>query len=621
MGIEEKLSDTLKMDRKSIRTDIRPSLDEDKSPGNEAEKIHIPIWVFVIVSFTLIAVFQWLPFGWNIGPRNDGWTLWSDVDNGYTPFITITSDLITRPFYFWIWIITHKLDSENFVLLNIDLMILVIIRGTALYVLLRRLFPGQILFAYLSGALLMVFPADSGTYFLGATHVLLSYTLQLVALNLLIWYWRDKKWWQLVLALLVEAISIGNYEIGDLLYFAFPLILWWLDRRITRRLLLVSLLWWVFPVISFSAANADLFFNPASHHSTLLDRSGVSYATKLQNVLQAQYWTHYQQGFSQIAQTLTGNHGRLNLATALAITFIVTASALWLRHHFSRTDNALMPNTIRQWLLLSGAGFLAMLLGVIMFFPSEDLNSFAVWQPNRLFYFSAPGATISLTALVFALERAIMMLGEKLARQFQTASRLRMPQFGPFLRINTNISHVLASTILIFVITCSAMSLLTQHQSWRDYSWRQQYLIGEIVRQTRSIHAGTLVFVIDRSNGALMDYDPLNYAFEAALQLVTDNYAINGRLCYNNATDPADTYYCHFLSDGVHIPDIWADGLTFIFPYDRVIGFMLNADSSVTLLDKFPPEFGQAQGYNPHTRFDITAGLPSRYFTMLTYPR
>ena len=543
-------------------------------PPASSDSMRIPVWLLVVVSLALIAVIQWLPFGWNGTPRTDGWTLWGTVDHGLRPYWFSVPDLVTRPFFFWIWLLAYALGSENFVALNLLLLVMAVVRGAALYRLLRQMFPRAVLFAYLSAALLMVFPGDSGTYYLGAAHVLLSFTLQLVALALLIGYWRQGRRWRLALALGIEVISLGNYEAGALIFAAAPLLLLWLDRRFSRRLVITALLWWAAPAVDLAVLVGDLVFNPASHHLTLLDQSSVPLAQKLANVVPAQFWTGYQRGFSALFQP--GGYP----AAALAIMLIAAVTAIWLRRHYGGATYR-----ARHWLLISLGGLAAMLLGVGLFLPSSELDSFAVFQPYRLFYFSAPGAVVTVTALAFALSQRVKARG------------------------------ALAGLIIVALIGGGALSLLRQHEDWQTYLWRQQRLLDALVRQTGQIEDGTLIFVIDRSDGDLIDYFPFNYVFEGALQVVTGNYSIQARLCYDDAANPDPMRGCRFAPDGIHIPDIWSSPPTYTIPYDRAVGFVLNADHSLTLLATLP-----SAAYQPRTRFDPSVEVPRR-FTMLTYPR
>lgn len=596
-----------------------------------AQRIAIPLWAIVVVSYAMIGFLQWLPFGWNIGPRVDGWTLLSDVDKGMHPFVFISPDLVTRPFFFWIWMFNNRFDPNDFVLLNVILMLMQILRASAMYALMRQLFGQQRLFAYLAGVLLLVFPADSATYYEGATHVLLSFTLLLVAVNFLVWYWRDRQWWQLVLALGVEVVSVGNYEIGDLLLLATPLILLWLDRRPSWRLGLTSALWFVAPAASLFVAYADVYFNPASHHSTMLDTNGVSYPQKLWNAVEAQFWTPYVQGLKDILAALGGSSGHADLAAALTIVIIVVVMvAVMLRGRWpgSETDSGALGAA--HWVVLAAVGFGAMLLGIALFLPSDQLDSFAVYQPARLFYFSAIGAVVTMLALAYALSRSastiavnsrLATIAPRVRQMLSVPRRHESPKGDTAVGPQVSAGVTLASVLMIGVVLLSTMSLLAQHQQWRDYSWKQQRLLGQIMQQTGHIQDGTLVFVIDRSNGALNDYVPFNYVFEGAFQLVEDDYNLHARLCYDNASDPADTRYCHFSSQGITVPDIWAGGQGFTAPYNDAVGFVLNADGAVTLLNKIPPEFGASSGYAPASLFNVAAGPPARYYTMLTYPR
>ncbi|MHB8753308.1 MAG: hypothetical protein ACYDBJ_29500 [Aggregatilineales bacterium] len=71
----------------------------------------------------------------------------------------------------------------------------------------------------------------------------------LAAVHLLIIYWRRPRWWLLIGMWIPLLLCLGTYETAYPLVVFTPLILVWLQRGTSRRILRVAALWYLVPLI------------------------------------------------------------------------------------------------------------------------------------------------------------------------------------------------------------------------------------------------------------------------------------------------------------------------------------------------------------------------------------
>src|SRR5205807_1079410 len=102
--------------------------------------------------------------------------------------------------------------------------------------LLRRLFPTKPVFAFLTSILFIFYPADSELFAMRHLGAHFSLCCYLLALNLLVIYWKRPRPLILCLTLLALACSLLTYEAGYPLVAFSPLIPLWLEGRVTKRL-------------------------------------------------------------------------------------------------------------------------------------------------------------------------------------------------------------------------------------------------------------------------------------------------------------------------------------------------------------------------------------------------
>jgi hypothetical protein len=95
----------------------------------------------------------------------------------------------------------------------------------------------------------VVYPADNGMMTTSATHIQAAAFFYLASVYCLVAYWRTSRLLWLIGVDLSLGVSLGTYEAGYPLVFFTPLILVWLEKRISRQVLWVAGLWYLAPVL------------------------------------------------------------------------------------------------------------------------------------------------------------------------------------------------------------------------------------------------------------------------------------------------------------------------------------------------------------------------------------
>src|SRR5713101_7695246 len=226
----------------------------------------IPLTMVALAAFAALVLTLWLPFGWKVTGLYEEWFYMSYTDAG-NPFRMLYDPPYNesyRPLTLAPYILGYVLTPSSFLGSNIVLALWLLGKGVAMYSLVRRLVPDNTALAFVSGALLVVYPADTALLTLRTTNVHAGVFLLLVALNLLIVAWQRFRWPTLLAMLLAEGIALGTYEGGLLLTLCAPALLVWLQHGVDKRLAAVTALWWAVP-ISFVFHLIRTLRDPASY--------------------------------------------------------------------------------------------------------------------------------------------------------------------------------------------------------------------------------------------------------------------------------------------------------------------------------------------------------------------
>jgi hypothetical protein len=533
----------------------------------------------VLAGLAALTVALWLPFGWNVAPLLDSWSLLLWVDSGARPFF-VPDVAPTRPLTYIPWIVSLLLTPDSFVGHNLLFAAILVGTGAAMYAVMRRVLPGQPIAAWLAAALIIVFPADHGLFYLDAINIRAALLLLLAAVYALLEYWRRPALWRLLGMLAIQAWGVLMYEAGIPLLLLAPLLLLWLDGRLSRRWVALTAVWSIIPLAWFLYFIATLLTGEAAYQRSLFSSEGAA-ANLIGGLLfmvRQNLWTGFALGAQHLIDTLTGTLSPLFLGVAALVGGGVGALGLWL--HRREPGSPLPP---RRAVLLILGGLLAMLAGFVVYIPTQDFaNMHYIW---RLFYFTSIGGVMVLLGLLLLLPWRTVFIG--------------------------------AAALLVGL---AALRGLEQHSGHVERGEDQKRLAASVVAQAPAVADGTLLLVLDESTEGEMRAFILNYGFEHALSFTYGHRRTFGRICFGARRRPEE--FCRFEDGQVVVPGIWGGEEAFLI--EQVVAFQYDEHHGMALADTIPERYlagADASAYHPRALIDADAPLPPRLFTLLDYRR
>lgn len=532
--------------------------------------------LFPAAGFLLLIGVLWLPFGLKRPDRMEGWVLMNHLEQQNSP-ISQNLDGTGRPLLLLAWFIAHWLDANSFFGAHVLLIGLLFGKALTLYTLLRRIFPEKALFAYLTTALFIVYPADSGKVDTRILNIHMAVFFYLVAVYLLVVFWQsDYRWGGVILTLVVVTllISLAIYEISYPLVVVAPLILLWLDKHRTRRLILTAGIWYLGPLIyALYWLHGHDGALPAYQQRLLLgnlDPGNIipQMLTGLLHAYRQNFWGGWIAALQQVNSVYAG------LAT---LTALVTGCLAWLTNRQPQSKNHL-------W----GIGLSGLLILFLGFVPYV-LTSLRL-ETWRVFSYASIGAALTVTALA-----------EWIASRFPAR-------------------NVVLIVLMTPLLTLGIVTVFNEQRIFSENSLAQAQILTALVKQAPKVNPNTLILLIDDpvDMGAIRAFWA-NFYFESAVRFLYGNQSIQARICYPNlATWGNWQDRCQLGEKQVIIN---GGGFTqeVVKPYDKLLAFHYSQAEGVTLLKQLRSIYRPGSGnsaYDPNNVVDFASPLPLRAQTL-----
>lgn len=419
----------------------------------------------VIVPLLLIALalLLWLPFGFASGVTGDAWTYFMQTDQGN--IFAHASPL--RLFIPVPWLAAHLLSPGTFHGINLVTLLLMVGKSWLLFLILRRLTAHE-RFAFASAILYLVLPVDTGIFYLGALAVHFTVFCSLLALYYLLEYWRRRFWLLLPVMFFAQLFAVGVYEPAYFFMAAAPALLLLWEKRVTRRLIRVTLVWYLVPALHALWYGYIVLNYPGALRYQAdvaqVDRSVGVMLTSVFNIYRRHFFDGWQVGSFDY------------LPLALIAGALVIAAFWWARPGGDKLS--------LRWALV---GLLVIALGVLLYLPTS-LRDVTL----RTYFFSGIGAAVVIAALL-AQARWSVPLG----------------------------------VALLTVI--GGASLLDQHRLYVDESEGQQAILTEIADALPGLTPGTDVVFYDRTGELAAKIGALY--MEYMIPALYGDYSLTGTLC------------------------------------------------------------------------------------------
>ena len=555
-----------------------------------------PLTLVALVALAALVLTLWLPFGWKVTGLYEEWYIMRDADTGHPLRMLYDPPYVSaayRPLTLAPFVLGYVLTPSSFLGLNIIESLLLFGKGVATYALVRRLLPDSRGVAFVSAALLVVYPSDSALLTLRTTNVHAGVFFLLVALNLLLAAWQRFRWVTLLGMLLAEAIALATYEAGIVLMLCGPGLLVWLRRGIDKRLLWVAALWTAVPIY-FLFHLIQTLRDPASYPAGLVAGSGMgshlseqllSWLYSLTRAVVRNFGTAWYESL----RGLDWHDPHLHLS--IGLTLFVMAPAIWL--HARRDDETKSVMDTNRYLVLAALGLVAVLAGYVLYLPTGWRNT--NW---RVFLYSSIGAALTLAIVCFVFARL----------------------FGKWQRV----VFVSLTSVLIAIATHHA---LAQHQGYFEYSQRQQHILAGIIGQAPHFEAGTTVLLVDHTPTAVLKAWSMCIAvspcLEGALRYIYGDHTLRAMYCaprYRPRREFSEE--CRFEADQAGVSYIHPGSRKEIrtsSPYSSLVVFE-NSDHGLSVVKDISAYSAESRtnGYEPGRRIDANSPVPARARTVFT---
>lgn len=525
---------------------------------------HADDWLAVVGMFVIVLII-WLPFGLSIPPSYDGWLMTQAADQGIviqpgeSRFLTYVPGAIAR-----------VLSPNPFIGANVFLIGLFVGKVILVYLIVKRLTRNRAV-AFAAASLIAVYPADTAIFY-AAPNIHFAIFFYVLSVYLLLVYWDRPRWYLLLFMWFAQVMTTGTYEAVYPLLILTPLVVVWLEGRVTRRVITTAVLWYAAPVLVLVRLTLIVIQNQGAvaYQQHLFTTAPIH--DLLGSLLRA-YRVHFIDGWTRIPGSTYIPYG--------VIAGVIGGGICW------RLLRKQPSVRLRTLILLLIGGLAAIGAGYVPFLLTSLRDSSA-----RTYNYSSLGAGFVLAILFLAI-----------------AQRLKFTRF-------------LFAALTAVLLAHGTVQLLNQHGMDDERGRAQVTRVLAVIAQAPAVQPGSLVLVIDETEGGGFSapFGTLRPYFELALSTMYENYTLSASACYPKDEAPRGAFQenCHIETDRV-VLTILNGSQEQSFPLDQVVVFRYHPDGSVSLDENLVPYVTDASGYDPKKRINFDAPLPPRAQAMLNY--
>lgn len=548
--------------------------------------------ILAIFGFLSVVAILWGPFGLKTTGIMEEWIRLENAEGNNIRFTTIGSG--ARPLNDLLRYGFSKLTPGTTVALDFSLIFAFFFKGLMMYGIVSILLPQHPSVAFATGVLFLLYPAEPDPFTMRSATNQQSFALYLIAVYLLLVNYRKPSNLRLRVMVITLVCSLLLYEVAYTTAFLVPLLLIWLDKGISKRVMRVAAVWYAALAICL-AYTLNFYFralsDPQSYtssNSAIGDSSFLDLLKKTVRSIATAYNQHFKEGWLDTLDYLKPVTAYHYYAIGLALAVGLITLYLINRSTFASRN---IRKDVRQYSFLLVLGLL--ILG-LDFLPYSVTNY--TW---RIYIRSAAGAALSLVVVVFIL---IQLIPNVSIRKF-----------------------VFVIFTVISVYMAGAWSLY-KHEDLIIRTLAQQDFLSEIARQVPDVADNTAIIIVTdlNNNIPLPTYKHLS----AALRLLYDNQTLRGEVCIPATSLPDNNLarvrysLCEFGEDRL-IGQVGKTanplGHSFNYPYKHVLFFQLHRPDDLELLATVPSEYLSSAApttYHPEKLINEQAQAPARAQTM-----
>ncbi len=412
--------------------------------------------VLPVGGIVLIVLGFWLPFGFRTTGLIEEWGINARLAQGWQMlFVDVGSPMgahAIRPLTFLPFAAAYALDPGSFLGYNLLHMLILIGKGIFAFALVRRLLPRHEVLAFTIAVLFIIYPGSTGVFTFRAINVHAMVMFYVASVYLLMLYWDAPRWWRLLLLWGALLMSLLIYESVFPAVALTPFLLVFRARGLTRRVITLSLLWWLMPLIAGLRIVLILLTTPSTAlYQTQYSMQFDGLLSAIPGMLLHSFWGAWNEALSGLRSA-----GTLLIPAAVSAVVVLSISLVLARrwqpvHRARRADYGLAIAAALGLMLAAYAPFLP--------FPA-----YRTLYLHTLLLPSLGAAVVLLSVLFVVLRRKALF--------------------------------AVAASVLMFVASASAYQ---QHASYRALSLQQQRFLGQMLEIAPMLASETHVVVIDRT--------------------------------------------------------------------------------------------------------------------------
>jgi hypothetical protein len=534
------------------------------------------IAIFILALNILIL---WLPNQFQTSGIQEEWRYRAPFDGGITTYNDIGSDsseeqFFTRPMYGLMNGLSYVLFPESFMGHHLVLITLLLLKGIAMFLVFAVLFPHHPLWGFFAALLIVVYPSDTGIVSFRTFHHHLTVASILYSVYFFVRYYKSHRRAHLIAMWIAQLIAALSAETGYPVFFIVPVIILLLEKRLTRRVFQLTVLYYIMPAITFAySVYLILGVQTSWQRTALISYTLRDYLKIILNVYTHNFIDTWQ---SLITYFVSASTASDKLVFGLT-TSATTLGGLWIMRRNPTQAIANKRTLLIKFGVTITLGFVLVLAGYGMFLASRT----HVLTDFRVYMLSSIGATLVVITLGYAL--------------YQASSQA--------------IWRALVILTLSSLVGLAGVFANKTHHEFLDISNTQQNIVRQITEAVPALSQPAYIVIKTPSNeiNYRVNIDQLQkpVLFTPMLQVLYNDYEqiLGGVICFK------EYLQCDFTSaDGMQIHASNFLNMNTPIPYDQMILFDITKHEELILIT----EDDNLAGYNPMALIDTSAEPPAR---------
>ena len=533
--------------------------------------------VGLVLALNILIV--WLPVQFKTAGIQEEWRIRAVFDGNITTYGDSGNDtadeiFYTRPVIGILNQFAYLMSPDSFVSHHLILIGLLFAKGLMLFLVLKSLLPDFPLWGYLCALLLIFYPSDPAIVSLRVIHTHLAIVMILSSVFFLIQYYHHNQRPYLALMWISQVIAGFTIEIGYPIFFVAPLIILILEKRITKRFITTTILFYLVPAITFLYSIILILVIQISWQRTAI--ATYSIRDYIKNILNL-YNHNFVIAWQNIADMIT-THATSTDLFVFGATLLTTFIGGILIIQGQRKQSLNRALSIKLGVMLIG-GIFVVLLGYAMFLPSRT----HVLTDYRVYLLSSIGIAIVMGTLGYTL----------------------------FMSISRDFIKYLILFGLSSIIALSSVFANQTHHEYLEVSEQQEAILRQMTEAVPALNDYATIVIKTQSNSIFklkIGEMQKPVLFTPMLQVLYDDYEYvqAGIICFTEYLS------CEFTEEGLDIIATNYTGIESTIPYDHIILFNITKQGELSLIeadDTLP-------NYSPAHLINSKASIPHRVETV-----